>query len=313
MKHIAQTLFVFALAISASASELDSFSGRYDWKLKDASKVINDKANESIEIALGKANKKSNTCSEKRLYKELRKFFKNHYQGEFVPFILKSNKIDKIQTKFDNTVYRDFKWYEAFSLAAVKRLYKNSAAYALNMGGIFIGTDKFEHMFGRGFKYFESFYLEGKSLRYVLKLGENSEKFFLGAQTTGVYSQGDLAANFNGMRFWNDMLLLRPDVLGRPAGPYIECQEDKWVQVKKLDFNHYIDLSFDEATNCSKFRNKKLLKKVMNRIDELESETGKPHHCPFVPENLTVLEEKYGSTIGESILNFKGHGSLEDE
>jgi hypothetical protein len=312
MKIFLQIIFFFSLVFQLKASELDSFTGRYGWKLKDASKVINEKANESIQIALSKANKKA-SCSEKNLYKELRKFFKNHYQGKFVPFILNSKDIEKIQTKFDDTIYRDFKWYEAFSLAAVKKLYKNSAAYALNMGGIYIGSDKFEHMFGRGFKYFEHYYLKGKSLRYILKFGHNSEKYFLGAYTTGVYSQGDLAANFNGMRFWNDMLLLRPDILDRPAGPYIECQEEKWVQIKKLNFNHYIDLTFDEATNCSKFRNKNLLNKVLNRIDALEKETGKPHHCPFSSENLSLLEAKYGEYISSSILNFKGHGILKQD
>ncbi|MCO4795459.1 MAG: hypothetical protein KC493_17190 [Bacteriovoracaceae bacterium] len=312
MKFTTILICILFSTFTVNASEVDSFTNRHNWKIKDASKVINDKANEYFEVAVSKANKKSKSCEEKRLYKEMRKFFKNHYSGKFVPYILKSKDIEKIQTKFDDGVYRDFKWYEAFSIAAVKRLYKNSAAYIVKMRNVHIGTDKFEHFFGRGFRYFEKFYLEGKSLNHVLQFGHRSERIFLGAKTTGIYSQGDLAANFNGMRFWNDMLSKRPDILtgDEGFGPYIKCIDDQWVVNKKVDFNDYIDHSWDEGTNCSKLRTPSLLKKVLNQIDILEQKTGLPHHCPFVRENLTVLEQKYGNFIGSAILNFSGHDSL---
>ena len=59
------------------------------------------------------------------------------------------------------------------------------------------------------------------------------EYFNLGAYGTGVMSYGDLAANFNGMRFWNHILGKRKDILNQDLGPYVKCKDRKWVVNKK--------------------------------------------------------------------------------
>jgi hypothetical protein len=297
---------------SAFGSEIDSFTHRYDTKLSDSQDIIHQKANQLLREALVLANSKNKGCSEKNLYKNLRLFFKNHMSGKLTPFIIHSPLVSKYVMNFADSIYRDFKWYDAFSIIFIQTIYKNMAGPIVRMGSYYIGSDKFEHMFGRGFKYFEKYYLKQKSLENVLKFGHRSERIFLGANTTGVYSYADLSANFNGMRFWNNMLGKNPDILGAKfqVKPYVRCDEnEQWVQNNHINFLDYIDNSFDEAINCSKFRNTQILSKVLNQIDNLERNKGQNYTCPITMNSIQDLELKY-QEVEKEILNFNGHASL---
>jgi hypothetical protein len=127
-----------------------------------------------------------------------------------------------------------------------------------------------------------------------------------------VYSYADLAANFNGMRFWNDILGHYPDILGedQQIEPYVKCSRNrKWVQHNRINFLHYIDESFDESINCSKFRTPKLLQKVLGQINELERTKGLRYTCPISLNSIDQLEMKY-QDVQTKILNLRGHDSL---
>lgn len=261
-------VFFLMLSTSGWSSEIDSFTYRYRYQLKDTQNLIHQKANQLLSQAIQEANRKdfkrSRMCSEKQLYKSLRKRFKNHISGKLTPYIIKNKDVDK-----------------------------------------------FEHLFGRGFKYFQKYYLQKKPLEEIFKFGHRSERIFLGANTTGVYSYGDLAANFNGMRFWNHMLGKNDDILGEEYNiqPYIICDDGRWVQNNDINFLHYIDHSFDEAINCSKLRTKSLYKKVLKQIRFLEETEGKSFQCPIDSSPIPELLEKY-QAYKNKILNFDGLGSL---
>ena len=97
-------------------------------------------------------------------------------------------------------------------------------------------------MFGMGFTYFTKHYQKGKDIKDVLSYGIALEKTILGGNVfaTGVFSYGDLSANFNGMRFWNHVLQKNDDILGSEhnLGPYVTCSADKWQVNEKLSLIH---------------------------------------------------------------------------
>jgi hypothetical protein len=305
-------VLIFLFSLRVSASEIDSFTHHYQYQLEDSKELIHLKANQMLKQALLNANAENKGCHEKSLYKQIRKYFQNHMRGKLTPFIINSPKVSKLVINFKDSIYRDFKWYDAFSIIFIQTIYKNVAGPIIKMGAHYIGADKFEHIFGRGFKYFSLYYMKNKTLEEVLQYGHRSERIFLGANTTGVYSYADLAANFNGMRFWNDMLGKNPDILGNKfqIKPYITCTENnKWVQNNNINFLHYIDDSFDESINCSKFRNKRILNKVLKQINHLERKEGLKYTCPIALHQINDLQEKY-QRIEHKILNFAGHDSL---
>tara|TARA_Y100000590_G_scaffold470711_1_gene668301 strand:- start:152231 stop:153217 length:987 start_codon:yes stop_codon:yes gene_type:complete len=288
------------------SSEIDSFTNRYQ-PLENSVERVNFIANEFLDKAIINANKKDHACKEKKLYKAMRKYFKNHISGEVTVSIQNDEQIDKRLFHVKESVYRDFKWWNSFVLMVVGRLYDGAHGAVINFNDHLIGTDKFEHMFGRGFLYFKRYYLKGKKLKKVLKYGAWQENWTLGSKTTGIFSYADQAANFNGMRFWNHILQKRKDYLGENHGPLVKCQENKWVKIKDLDFTPFIDDSMDEGHNCSMFSTKKLTKSVIRQIKKLEEADGLRYTCPIRSDVVNILNEKYGSKLAPYLLNFRGH------
>lgn len=292
-------------------------------KIADATLEINERANQYLELAVSKSNELGG-CDQEVLYKELRKYFANHSQGELGADLLEDKDIPRTIVPLIDSVYQDWSILNGL-LLGLPSAKKSPLALGpiLKMGDVVVGTDKFEHMFGMGFQYFTSHYLKGKELHKVLKRGIALEKTALGGNifATGVFSYGDLAANFNGMRFWNHMLLTNDDVLGAAynLGPYIRCEGNQYVVNAPIDFRNYMDLSMDESINCSKFATRKGLSKFRARMNERESNSLKNESTCMTSNDYKRLKSKYNvvikadkkkRTIGHWILNTEGHGKV---
>jgi hypothetical protein len=284
-------------------AETDQFTRREE-PLADSAEMINTKANEAIKTSLKNLNKEQKGCLETDLYKELRKHFANHTKGLLVIDILKNESIPKRNIELNESVFSQWKPWDGIGLGLILK-YKSDVVMSpvLNIGGSLIGTDKLEHMFGQGFHYFKDYYQKDKTIADSVRAGAFREKYVLGGTRigNGIFSYGDLSANFNGMRFWNHMLQLNPDVLGEEhnIGPYIACEKGQWVQVKKMDFTYYIDDSMDEATNCSKFATKAAAKKYLLSVK------ASGHSCPMDPAKRDELVAKY-KHMAKWIINKRG-------
>lgn len=301
---IAGLLFLQLRAISA---EVDQFSRKGEF-LKDSAQILNAKANLAIEKAIEATNFRDKGCSEKVLYRELRKYFSNHLKGKFIKDVLHDPGISLRKIMLKDSVFRDWTLWDGigmgFTIFANKGI---TMSGVIKVGSQEIGVDKLEHMFGQGFNYFEKNYLKEKGEISAIKKGIFSEKFLLGGQKlgNGVFSYGDLSANFNGMRFWNHVLLLREDVLGNEfnIGPYIICENDKWIKQKDLDFRNYIDDSMDESINCSKFPSGRTAEKFKERLRLMGTS------CPVDQQRLDdiILKYKY---MAKWIINPDGTGEV---
>lgn len=261
------SLFLIQVAVPA---EVDQFTRREEY-LKDSAQILNSKANLAIAKSISAANLRGKGCNEKILYRKLREYFSNHVRGKLIKDILNAPEISKRHVMLKDSVYRDWSIWDGAGIGVTA--FANSG---LTMSGVIkvgseeIGVDKLEHMFGQGFNYFKKNYLNEKGEIAALKKGIFGEKFFLGGQKfgNGVFSYGDLSANFNGMRFWNHMLLLHEDVLGDDfnLGPYISCENNKWIKNRDLDLRNYIDSSMNESINCSKFPSENTAEKFKDRL-----------------------------------------------
>jgi hypothetical protein len=284
-------LFYLIISHSAYSAEADTFTNRFEY-LEDSTSLINSKANLAIESSLQKANSKDQTCNEKILYTELRKYFNNHMKGILYKDIESDNLIMKREVKLSESIYKDWTPWDGIGLGvSFLKGSKLTISPIIKIGETSIGLDKFEHMFGQGFYYFTDSYLKDRGPIRAVKNGIIREKTFLGGNklSNGVFSYGDLAANFNGMRFWTHFLLKHDDILGKDKnlGPYVSCVNDQWVQVKELDFRNYIDDSMDEAINCSKFSSNATALKFTKTIETLG------FTCPIDKEKLNKLSVKY--------------------
>lgn len=299
--------------LSLNASEIDSFNGR-ETKLKDSTEALNTKTRSLILNALHHANKKQTKretgCSEKILYKAMRKNFRNHYTGKLNPWIIASKKIDKVIIPVQKSIYQDFRWFEAYVPGLFARVFKDPSAMLMRVGDVLVGNDKFEHFLGSGFEYFDTNYLQGKGVKAAMFIGWKAETGLLGARTTGVMAYADMAANFNGMRFWNHLLAKNEDILGPEdkfnLGPYVQCINDDWMLVKNVNWGDYIDHAMDEGINCSKFKNQLMTNVVKKRISMIETQDGVPYTCPIKPEELEKSALKYRE-FKAFLINTEGH------
>jgi hypothetical protein len=80
--------------------------------------------------------------------------------------------------------------------------------------------------------------------------GRFAERWLFGQLTTGVYSNADLVANYEGYRFYRS-LFEADAVAGK--GPLLEWVEGKPVQVRDFDWADHANDFWDEALNPSWF------------------------------------------------------------
>jgi hypothetical protein len=300
-------LNLFTCFANTFAAETDQFTRRSE-PLEDSSTIINKKANISIQEALKQANLKNDGCRQDELYAELRKYFANHMSGKLTIDILTDKKLPRRDISLSESVYGTWSPWDGMGLGLFLKKKANVVmSPVVNIGGHTIGTDKFEHMFGQGFYYFTQGYLKGEGVVKAVKSGAFREKFMLGGTRigNGVYSYGDLSANFNGMRFWNHMLQKYPDPLGseHDIGPYIACEKNRWVQVKQVDFAYYVDPSMDEGINCSKFPGQKTVNKFVRKVE------ARGLSCPVDPKLLEEMVIKY-KHMAKWMINQEGSGKI---
>lgn len=290
------------------ASEVDSFNRRFS-PLEDSSSFINEKFNTYFQQAIDEANLSRKRCSTEELYDQLTDRFENHAFDEFTKWLTDTDEVPMISTRVTDSIYKDFNVFQSIIQGGFARLVRDPTGRILNFKGIRVGTDKFEHMMGSGHKYFEIYYLENRPLKRVLEKGWKAETGILGAFTTGVMSYADMAANFQGMRFWNHVLQRGMDVLGENIGPYVKCENYEWVQVKKVDLAHYIGPEHDEGNNCSRFRTPKMLQDVLNRLQDYEERDPfkREYKCPMEPQKIRQAQKRYGAELSKWLINAKGH------
>lgn len=332
MKKLTTTLCFLLLSSTAYSAEADHYTSR-DKPLQEISGIVNAKANQMLAEGVAKANKEF-TCnqskkSEKELYKILRTYFGNHSKGKLSKYLLytKASEVPKRVIPLKESIYGQWSIWNGYLLG------KRSAAKSplslspmVLIGDQLIGIDKFEHMFGMGFAYFNNHYLKGKSLKRVLKKGIVYEKTILGGNVlaTGVFAYADLAANFNGMRFWNHMLQKRDDVLGKEhnLGPYVTFNDGQWQvsATNTIDFTKYVDASMDESINCSKFASNRGLEKFNKGLKKIsDKDNNASFNCPMNQNSLQSMLEKYNivikgdkkkRTISHWIINEEGPGQV---
>ena len=281
---------------AAHPAEVDSFTNRHE--LADSAPALNLVVNRWLAEALVTANESSvfqlgdeqgvDYCNQARLFDALKEKLTGFIVGKLEALVTDSRDLDTIRVSFDKSIYRDFEFTESPTISLTRHL-----AVLLRIGDVYLGADKFGHFFTEGLSYYEMY--SSVDQYSALQFGDLSESTFYGELTTGVFSYADLAANLNGLRFWNAILGLKADpITGASVDkPFVRCIDKKWRLMKEFDWRDYVDPTWDEAINCSAFRNEILLAKVKKRI----TDTSQGKSCPLVKVDRYFLEKKYGDLL----------------
>lgn len=106
----------------------------------------------------------------------------------------------RYKTSFDDTIFKAFPSdYLTIS-------------HTVNLYGSQFGTDKIAHIFQQGYIYYKIVerakakgLTEQQALQKAISWGQMTERTFYGNLISGLYSNGDLAANFAGMKFYQNL------------------------------------------------------------------------------------------------------------
>ena len=135
--------------------------------------------------------------------------------------------------------------YRAISFFTDPILATFGPASTITLAGQLVGTDKLDHFWIQGYDYFRRS-RDGDDPLRAIAWGTQTERGLWGLSTTGVFSFADLAANYDGFRFYDGLLR---------AGSIMQLGTDGCVvQAEPFDWSVWVDWRYDEVLNPSVFR-----------------------------------------------------------
>jgi hypothetical protein len=309
MLRIALTLLVLNLS-AAFAVETDQFLA-WGSDLQDSTTPLNQYLNQTLQRALSKVNhqmNKSYSCEEVA-YKVMTEIKGPYKISAISLFAGNSPKVDR----YPKNEFISDSEYEKLSIhnRSIYRNYFVKLGRTIKVNGVLMGTDKLGHMFLIGRAYYKS-YLE-KQGRFsdedfiqeqIIQGGVTGEYYLLGYIISGVFSFGDLEANFQGLQFAKRLC--------KGTNPYLKFEEGQWVQKVSVDLKEYVNAYFDESFNTSAYNKHKfkLIKPALmpycGRLHPLKEE----YERRFVKsKNLKILSQ---FKSGQEILKLKKEQSFEN-
>jgi hypothetical protein len=291
-------VLLVAIASPTRSAEIDSLTDRAAI-LADSSDALERRFDEALEAGVLAANQASAGCDEGALYRELRRALATPFIGHVIAESLNQDEtLDRRRVRRLDSIYRDLDLLDNVSVH-----WKDLSA-VVRVGDVLIGVDKLGHFFVEGWRYFEIAHLDGEGVAAAMDWGERSERTYFGLYTTGVHSYADLAANFEGMRFWQHVLGRADDPLDtgwRSRRPYVTCRrrfwlagERRWRVSRKLDLADYVTPVWDEAVNCCGYRNQQIEALVRARIAELSAAANADYTCPLDPDGCARARQRFG-------------------
>lgn len=280
MKYL---LFIALLPVLSFASEGDAFTAQL-YKYEEMGPSLSLEVNNRLSAALDKANKSNHGCNPEVALKAIKKELLRPVVGVFEYWSSHTDKVKGHYVDYANSIYRDLGWKENFPI----HLGKFGMATFFKINGTLVASDKFGHFFDEGHTYYKMVVEEGKSLEEAMEKGVALEEGIYGYKRSKVFSYGDLSANHKGYEFWTSV------IHDKNNNNYVACGKDgKFKLNRKFSFAEYVDDSWDESINCSKYANDFVTYRVNHRIAELESKFNRKLSCVSHIAKCEKLAEKY--------------------
>ena len=244
--------FTLLFSVSAMALETDNFL-MWGRELEEATLDVNSYIENKIQHELNQINRKheDKDCEivRDKLIKSFRGFI-THPMEHWIEATLGPAKVFPSEEEFSEEDYFAMSIYATHKFDVSKYF---SLSRNININGIYIGTDKFSHWMSTGARYYKKYenaLKRGKSeedaFRSAINYGIFLDRFVLGGVSSGVFSFGDLEANFQG-------LLLNRNFCRVGEQNYLKFDGRNWIMTRKIDVRDYVNPNWDETYNPSVF------------------------------------------------------------
>jgi len=260
---LASTAILFRASAEVHASETDQFLA-LDVELDDSADTFNRYLNEQAGIFLEKQNARRHPVEtpEQLTLKFYSYLFRGLLSSRLRSWLIHSEDLDR----YPDESVSYFKYLRMSVHGTGSFPFILPMARTLRVGDVHFGIDKIGHFFGfgrRGFKGYlklrERGLGEEEALEKIIPHWLFMERYFVGNLTDGIYSYGDIEANFQGL------MMARAFCEG--DDPYFKRVDGKWILSRSIDIAPFITPDFDETYNLSHFSGlrKKHVFKVLRR------------------------------------------------
>ena len=223
-----------------SAYETDQFTNRL-LPIEDSTVLLDRRVNQTIEdLVAGWKGPRKDWKAVQFIYNDIGG---RHWVDKIERWAMKSEEVERLQPSRRNSIYQGQPIY------ATRVAGMFGVGPTIKLNGQLIGPDKLGHFLSQGRKFYRRY------LKYLdeSKAAEHSaytERALFGQMTTGVYSNADLVANYEGYRFYRS--LFEDDIVpGKPA--ILAWQDDGWVIQRPFTWADHVNEYWDEALNINHY------------------------------------------------------------
>ncbi|MDX1380746.1 MAG: hypothetical protein R3233_06480 [Xanthomonadales bacterium] len=266
------------LAAAAAAYETDQFSNRAA-PIEDATGVLNARVNSTLRtIAQNWDGPRDEARFVNAVFHEIGG---HHWVDRLERWAMKSDQVQTLPTGRWDSVYHQVPFWST-RVASVF-----GVGPTIKLNGVLIGSDKIGHFLSQGRK----FWFRWKRYDDEARAAERSamtERQIFGRLTTGIYSNADLVANYEGYRFYRS-LFEDGVVPGKPA--ILAWNGGHWVQQREFDWADHVNAYWDEALNINHY-DRILYPKMREQLLDLCSEY---HQAPalWTIDDEVALQRRY--------------------
>jgi len=226
--------------VPAFAYETDQFTRRLE-PLRDSTAVLDERVNQSIAAAARGGNGKHD---ERKVVDAIYHDIGGHHWVDRIErWAMKSDQVDRL------TLDRYDSIYQGHPLWATRVAGLFGVGPTIKLNNTLIGSDKLGHFLSQGRKFWRRY----QRYHDEAKAAEQSaftERALFGQMTTGVYSNADLVANYEGYRFYRS--LFEDGVIpGKPA--ILAWDTDHWEIKRRFTWADHVNAYWDEALNINDF------------------------------------------------------------
>lgn len=269
---------VGAGAARLAAYESDQYSNR-GVPTADAADELNRMVNADLEhVAARYRRPPAPGRLARRVYRRLGG---RHWVDKIERAAMRSDRIERLPQRRWRSIYGQA------PLCATRVGFVFGVGRTLRLAGSLVGSDKLGHFFSQGYKYFRR-YVRGGSAQETVRKGAFAERWLFGQWTTGVFSNADLVANYEGFLFYRG-LLEDGVVTGKPA--LFAWRDGRLVQQRPFDWADHVNDYWDEALNPS-WLSPPLQRYMARTLDSLCDDYRSAPHL-FVSGNEDELRQRY--------------------
>jgi len=224
----------------AEGYETDQFHNRLE-DIQDSTQILDRQVNHAIEEI---AQNWGGPHDEKKFATEVfHSVGGYHWVDKIERWAMESEAVDRLSTPKRESIYA------GHPIWATRVIGFFGVGPTIKLNGQLIGSDKLGHFFSQGKKFYFR-YLQSGDEALAAEHSAYTERAIFGQLTTGVYSNADLVANYEGLLFYRS--LFEDDIInGKPA--IVVWKDDSWHIQRDFTFADHVNAYWDEALNINHF------------------------------------------------------------